>query len=471
MKKILSILMLTLFVSLLSTSNSYAYTYENATDIILSLPYPNCATTFDVSDDWTSPIFDFNKGTYGNYLYNYQKPPYDYVLPLLEQIENKTNDFNYFAVSAKDSNLDSCHNELIVVIENPIHTDLNDYYWEYDIEREQWLLLPESPLTFQHTMRSKYTTNDLNTEQFLVFILKVVNGEMIFQNYNYLENSMNYIFDYSVTPTTYNLQLGGTPSNEWKIYRNTFPVEIPLDESIEPLSVIKTEVYPDYTIQTIGENITISLDSSTLNSELDENELGYSVTISKLNDDLSHAEPIEEYITDVDNLDSEFTYQYPLSKYLINVKLVDKNNLYSNKYDFKSKPLIFNHDGSDKVISSKDYEYKDGEIAMEKSLSPNSFKNLIKISFSNPFKPLFDLFKTGNTCANVPIIAGMLHAPSSVYCSWFSSSTRNIITPVMSISSLMLIFGYFIRWLSGHSGDNTINLGDQYTGFFGRRFK
>lgn len=253
------------------------------------------------------------------------------------------------------------------------------------------------------------------------------------------------------------------------------PVTYPTEFNSEPFKdsyIVKPEILPDYHIQTVGDNITISLDQSTLPSELDKDKLGYEVTIQKLNDDLSQTDPLEHFITTVQNLDLTFTQTYPLSKYRISVKFIDKENLYSSTYIFKDKSLVFDHNGTDKFISSADYDPDlGGDIAHDLTLNPNSFKNLIKISFSNPFKPLFDLFKTGNTCVNVPIIAGMLKAPNSTYCSWFSSSTRDIVTPVIQISSLMLIFGYFIRWLSGHSGDNTINLGDQYTGFFGRRFK
>lgn len=79
--------------------------------------------------------------------------------------------------------------------------------------------------------------------------------------------------------------------------------------------------------------------------------------------------------------------------------------------------------------------------------------NLFGFSFINPFAPLFTMFTDSSTCANIPIIAGMLHANESSYCSWFSSDTRTILTPVLSISAMMLVFGFAVRWLSSSSGN------------------
>lgn len=79
--------------------------------------------------------------------------------------------------------------------------------------------------------------------------------------------------------------------------------------------------------------------------------------------------------------------------------------------------------------------------------------NLFGFSFFNPFAPLFTMFTDSNTCANIPIIAGMLHSEESTYCSWFSSETRGILTPVLGIAGMMLVFGFAVRWLGASSGN------------------
>lgn len=84
--------------------------------------------------------------------------------------------------------------------------------------------------------------------------------------------------------------------------------------------------------------------------------------------------------------------------------------------------------------------------------SNDEASNVFGFSVSNPFDPLFAMFSTSN-CVSIPTIASLLNAPSSEYCSWFPLSIRQVLTPVLSISAMMLLFGFFIRWLSGTSGE------------------
>lgn len=79
--------------------------------------------------------------------------------------------------------------------------------------------------------------------------------------------------------------------------------------------------------------------------------------------------------------------------------------------------------------------------------------NLFSFSVFNPFAPIFNLFTNGQSCASIPIIAGMLHAESDEYCSWFPSSVRSVLTPVFSLASVMLLFGFIVRWLGSSSGN------------------
>ena len=79
--------------------------------------------------------------------------------------------------------------------------------------------------------------------------------------------------------------------------------------------------------------------------------------------------------------------------------------------------------------------------------------HLFDFSTLNPFAPMFDLFTDNSSCSSIPIIAGMLNSNETTYCPWFSSTTRNILTPVLGLVSSMLIFGFFVRWLGSSSGN------------------
>lgn len=83
----------------------------------------------------------------------------------------------------------------------------------------------------------------------------------------------------------------------------------------------------------------------------------------------------------------------------------------------------------------------------------DSLLNLFTFGFMNPFAPIFNLFNDQNTCVNIPIIAGMLHSEETQVCPWFDSNTRNIVTPVLGLASIMLVFGFAVRWLGSSSGN------------------
>lgn len=83
----------------------------------------------------------------------------------------------------------------------------------------------------------------------------------------------------------------------------------------------------------------------------------------------------------------------------------------------------------------------------------SSITNMFGFDFINPFAPLFEMFSNNNSCANIPTIASMIHAENSQVCPWFDSTTRNIVTPVLGIASMMLVFGFAVRWLGSSSGN------------------
>lgn len=82
-----------------------------------------------------------------------------------------------------------------------------------------------------------------------------------------------------------------------------------------------------------------------------------------------------------------------------------------------------------------------------------SLSHLFSFDFLNPFAGLFNLFSDNSSCASIPTLSGMLNAQESQVCPWFDSTTRNIVTPVLGLSSMMLLVGFVVRWLGSSSGN------------------
>ena len=83
----------------------------------------------------------------------------------------------------------------------------------------------------------------------------------------------------------------------------------------------------------------------------------------------------------------------------------------------------------------------------------SSLKHLFTFNFFNPFASIFTLFSDSSTCAQIPTIASMIHSNETQVCPFFDSTTRQIVTPIVAFSSIMLLFGFVVRWLGGSSGN------------------
>lgn len=83
----------------------------------------------------------------------------------------------------------------------------------------------------------------------------------------------------------------------------------------------------------------------------------------------------------------------------------------------------------------------------------DSLLSLFNFNIINPFTPMFLMFTDQSECAHIPILASMLHAEEDEVCPMFNSNTRAILTPVFSIVSMMIIFGFAVHWLGGRSGN------------------
>lgn len=82
-------------------------------------------------------------------------------------------------------------------------------------------------------------------------------------------------------------------------------------------------------------------------------------------------------------------------------------------------------------------------------------QGIFSFTFLNPFIGIFELFNPSG-CVDIPIIAGMLNSEDKTYCPWFDDKTRNILTPVIGIFSMVILFGFVVGWLNGGDADGTI---------------
>lgn len=92
--------------------------------------------------------------------------------------------------------------------------------------------------------------------------------------------------------------------------------------------------------------------------------------------------------------------------------------------------------------------------------SADEMAGVFSFSVQNPFTALFGAFTSGNTCVSIPTIAAMINSDDTQYCPWFPASVRNVLTPVLSMLSMMVIFGFVVKWLNG-SGLNGRLKGDE----------
>lgn len=115
-------------------------------------------------------------------------------------------------------------------------------------------------------------------------------------------------------------------------------------------------------------------------------------------------------------------------------------------------------------------KHKFGDVANDFESGSEDFfstlKNLFNFGFFNPFAPIFNLFTDQNSCAQIPTIAGMIHSEETEVCPWFDSTTRNIVTPVLGLSAMMLVFGFAVRWLGARSGNFIEDSGGVDSGHF-----
>ena len=94
--------------------------------------------------------------------------------------------------------------------------------------------------------------------------------------------------------------------------------------------------------------------------------------------------------------------------------------------------------------------------------------HLFNFSLFNPFNNIFSSFTDQSSCGSIPIISSMLHSNETTYCPWFNSTIRNVLTPVISMVSTMLLFGFFVSFLKSSTGNDVVDSGGHGSIYKGR---
>lgn len=131
-----------------------------------------------------------------------------------------------------------------------------------------------------------------------------------------------------------------------------------------------------------------------------------------------------------------------------------------SKWNFSSAYLVSDNDYTqgdsfNTDINGNIWGINNGEPTGESDISWfDSFINLFNFSIpSQPLGLVLGGFTNQESCASIPIIAGMIHSNETQVCPWFSAETRAITTPVLTLFSGFLVFGFIIHWLGSSSGN------------------
>lgn len=463
MKK--SILILSLALSLLVIPKTYAVAPKptNIDSVLMYSPRNNI--TYDVTDKLNNSeiLFSQSLGTYGNYsTKQYYQNFYEYFLLLLKSINNgNSNSLKYQIIK-----YDYAYPRVFIYIINSDHPNYNPNNFEIRITPNGvYSIYKKDNSAFSNLVTSDPKTWTAQN----IFNSEIISAEITLTN----DNSGRLVF---ATPFTqnnnyyYGSQIPNSSSLNYSFYKNNIPLSYDLLTDPNAPKFDKTNYRPDYYYKLDDKllEITFNKDAPFIVNSSDYLQLKTNFKITNSNNDVIHNQ-------DYDALD---VINYPFSvygDYKIELSLLPKAPYqFPNEYNLLPKEITIKVDGGSMIGNTSNLDCPNGVCSPKKlSLAEQlaNFAKLFNFTFENPFSSFFNAFKSGDSCASVPILAGMLKAPSSTYCSWFSQSTRNTLTPVFSLASMMLVFGFFIRWLSGSSGDGSVLTSDNDKGFYGRRFK
>lgn len=129
------------------------------------------------------------------------------------------------------------------------------------------------------------------------------------------------------------------------------------------------------------------------------------------------------------------------------------NGISTKMDDLKSVQEQANQDANDRYQDEKDTIDNNASDAQDTANNAD-----FSFTVGNPLTTWFGLF-TGDNCVNIPTIASWIHSNETSVCSPWSSSVRDVTTPIISVLSGTILFGFIVRWLNGSSFNESIEVG------------
>lgn len=145
----------------------------------------------------------------------------------------------------------------------------------------------------------------------------------------------------------------------------------------------------------------------------------------------------------------------------LNSKLNNTNNkldtVNSNLTQLKNSQDQANQDAQDRYDQEKQEE---NDREQQGSADNSSVLGLFNFNVLNPFAPIFNMFSS-SCSVSIPTLSSWINSPSSTYSSWWCSNSklqgiRSTLTPVFSIASIILLFGFIINWLRNDTSSVTV---------------
>lgn len=103
-----------------------------------------------------------------------------------------------------------------------------------------------------------------------------------------------------------------------------------------------------------------------------------------------------------------------------------------------------NDDANDRYQDEKDTISQNGDDAVDSWQD-----NAENLSFDAPTFLFGWLWSLGSVedCVDISVLASLIHSPETTYCTWYPTSIRSIISPIINLFIVCLLSGFIISWL------------------------
>lgn len=153
--------------------------------------------------------------------------------------------------------------------------------------------------------------------------------------------------------------------------------------------------------------------------------------------------PGVDYSSDIQSVISAINNQTDYSQSLNNINN-NINSVNNNLRNIQDTAEQANDDANDRYQDEKDTINDNGDTAT--GSWDDAQENL---QFSAPTGLFSWLWSLGSVddCVQIPVLASLLHSTESQYCSWYPTSIRSIISPIINIFIICLMSGFVFSWL------------------------